>query len=118
MSYTMNAAKIFDAVLVANTGGTATSAAIRMDEAMTMSLHTQIATTGGTINVTYTYELSTSNDATAVWITPSAPVTIGTAAALDVLDFAPEAAKFIRITATNNDGSDVTLTTVLCVQEG
>lgn len=117
MPYTMYSGRIFDDVVVAN-GTPEVSAAVRMDPALTFSIHQQVATTAGSVNVAYTYELSTSNAADAVWITPSSPVTIGTATvAQEVLDFSPEAAKFIRITATNGDGSDVTLRAVLNMQE-
>jgi CTP:molybdopterin cytidylyltransferase MocA len=111
----MYAGRIFDAEVLAGAGGSATSAAIRMDNAETMSIHTQVATTGGSVNVAYTYELSSSNDANAVWTTGDVP--IATATALDVADFAPEASKFIRIIATNGDAAPVTLTAVLNMQE-
>ena len=117
MSYTMYAGRIFDADVVAGGGGTLTSPAVRMDNASTMSIHVQTATTAGAINVTFTYQLSSSNDANAVWTTPSAPVTIGTATALDVLDFATEASKYVRFIATNNDAAAVTLTAVFSMQE-
>lgn len=114
---TMYSGRIFDAEVITGTGGTATSPAIRMENAVVMSIHTQIAATAGGINVAYTYELASSNDANAVWTTPSSPVTIGTHTALDISDFAPEAARYIRITATNGDAADVTLTAVLNMQE-
>jgi hypothetical protein len=113
----MYAGRIFDALVVAN-GSPATSAAVRMDNAVTMAIQQLSATTAGSVNVAYTYQVSSSNDANATWITPSAPVTIGTAAvSADVFDFSPEAAKFIRIIATNGDAADVTITTNLLMQE-
>ena len=118
MQNKMYAGRIFDAEVIAGGGGSATSAAIRMDQAITMSMHTQVATTAGAINVAYTYELASNNDANAVWTTPVGAVTIDTATALDVADFAPEASKFIRFTATNGDAAPVTLTTVFNMQEG
>ena len=90
-----------------------------MDEAVTMAIHQLANVTAGVADITYTYELAISNDANAVWITPTSPVTIGTVtpATVDVLDFSPEAAKFIRITATNNDAAACTLTAALVIQE-
>ncbi len=72
----------------------------------------------GTLNVDYTYELSSDGDVSgAVWTAPSAGAAIGTHTVLDFTDFAPEAAKYIRIIATNNDVGAVTLTSVLHMQE-
>jgi Na+-transporting methylmalonyl-CoA/oxaloacetate decarboxylase beta subunit len=52
------------------------------------------------------------------FVTPVASVTIGTTiAAVDVLDFAPEAAGAIKIIATNNGTGAVVLTSTLVVQE-
>ncbi len=114
MGRTMYTGRMFDAVLIANTGGTATSDAVRMDEAEAMSIHTQVATTAGSINITYTYEVSSSKDGPFV----AGNTTIAAQTALDIIGFSPEAAKWIRLIATNNDGSDVTLTAVLTIQEG
>lgn len=114
MSVTMYAGRIFDAEVVTGGGGTATSDAIRMDAASAMSVQTQVATTAGSINVTYTYQVSSNSD--GPWVDGNVSITGHTA--LDVSDFAPEAAKWIRIVVTNNDAADVTLTAVLNMQEG
>jgi hypothetical protein len=115
MSITMYAGRIYDAVVIAG-GGLATAVAtpIRMDGAVSMSIHTQVATTTGGIDVTYTYDLSSNID--GPWAAGS--VTIADHTALVVVDFVPEASKYIRMTVTNNDAAAVTLTTVLNMQEG
>jgi hypothetical protein len=112
----MYAGRVFDAEVIAGGGaGTATSPAIRMDEAEAMSIHTQVATTAGTINVTYTYQVSSNSD--GPWVDGNISIAAHTPA-LDITGFSPEASKWIRIIATNNDASAVTLTSVLNMQEG
>ena len=114
MGRTMYVGRVFDAVLISNTGGTATSAAVRMDSAEALSIHTQVATTGGAIDVTYTYQVSSNVDGPFV----DGNTSIASHTALDITGFSPEASKWIRMIATNNNGSDVTLTSVLKIQEG
>lgn len=114
MSNTMYTGRIFDALVIAN-GTPATSAAVRMDNAITMSIATQVATTAGSVNVAYSYELSSNKD--SGFTAPTSPSSIATATALDIADFSPEASKWIRIIATNGDAADVTLTSVLNIQE-
>ena len=113
MSRTMYAGRMFDALVVEN-GTPQTSLAIRMDSAEAMSIQTQVATTAGSINIVYTYEVSSSQDG------PFIPgnTTIPTQTALDIIGFSPEASKWIRLIATNGDAADVTLTAVLNIQEG
>ncbi len=98
------------------TGATSVSAAVDIGKASALALHVT-ALTGTTPDVTFTYALSNSRAGT--YTTPASPVTIGAnIAAVDVLDFAPEAAGFIQITATNNSGANIaTLTAQLAVQE-
>lgn len=107
---------IFDNVTIAASGAS-TSATVDIQASNAMALHIN-AMSGTSPDVTFTYALSTNE--TANFTTPASPVTIGASiAAVDVLDFAPEAAKYIRITATNNNGVNaVTFTGVLAVQEG
>lgn len=114
MSVQMTAVQLWSSEVV-TTGATATTAAIDIGKAQAMALHlTAIAGTG--IDVTFTYSLSTSRDGT--FTTPASPVTIGAnIGAVDVLDFSPEAASFIKITVTNNSANSVTLSAVLAVQE-
>lgn len=114
MATTMGAYKIFVGEVI-GAGGTATSEPIEMGTASVLALHlTAIAGVGA--DVTFTYSLGNNRDDT--FITPSSPVTIGAnLAATDVLDFSPELAKFIKITATNNAAADVTISATLCVQE-
>jgi hypothetical protein len=111
----MGAHKLFDNVTIA-ASGTDTSASVYMGQATAMALHLQ-SIAGTAPDVTFTYQVSTNKDTD--FVTPSSPVTIGNnLAAADVLDFAPEAAKFIRLIATNNNGANpVTLTGVLAIQE-
>ena len=111
----MGAHKLFDNVTIL-ASGTSTSASIYMGQATTMALHLQ-SIAGTAPDVGFTYELSTNKDTN--FIAPSAPVTItASVGAVDIIDFAPEAAKFIRLICTNNNGANpVTLTAVLAVQE-
>jgi len=93
-----------------------TSAAIDIGKASALALHIQTLT-GTAPDVTFTYSLCNSQDGT--FIVPLSPVTIKvSAAAADVCDFAPEAAEFIKIIATNNNGANAaTLTAQLAIQE-
>lgn len=109
------ATKVWDTVTV-TTGTVQTSAAIDIQSADSMALHlTAISGTSPVINFTYSLGLNVNSD---VWTTPQAGVTIGTAkAAVDVMDFAPEAAGAIKIIATNAGTGPVVLTSYLVVQE-
>jgi hypothetical protein len=114
MATLVRASKIWTAKQIAG-GATDTSEAIEMGRADALALHlTAIA--GTNPSVTFTYSLSCDG---TTYTTPQSPATIGaTKAAVDVMDFAPEAANWIKITATNNNGSDaVTITASLAVQE-
>ena len=115
MATTLGVWKIFDALTI-GAGGTATSAAVDLSAASALALHVK-AVTGAAPSVTFTYSLGNTQDDT--FVTPSAPATIGAnIAAADVLDFAPELARFIKIIATNNNGAAaVILTAALAVQE-
>lgn len=97
------------------TGATATTDALDIAKANAMALH--VTTLSGTApDVTFTYSLSSSRAGT--YTTPASPVTIGASVGTaDVLDFSPEAARFIKITATNNNGGTATITAQLAVQE-
>jgi hypothetical protein len=96
--------------------GTFTSAAIDISRNNALALHVQTIT-GTSPDVTFTYSLSTSEDGT--YVTPNSPATVGANVENDdVLDFSPEAARYMKITATNNNGvNEVTLTCVLAIQE-
>jgi hypothetical protein len=93
-----------------------TSAAIDIGKANALALHVT-ALTGTTPDVTFTYSLSNSREGT--FVTPLSPATIkANAGAADVHDFAPEAAGFIKIIATNNSATNAAvLTAQLAVQE-
>ncbi len=96
--------------------GTATSEPIDISKADgAFAIHHN--ETAGTGTVTYTYALSTSKD--GVFITPASPVTIGVGITVDdVLDFTPETASWIKITATEAGGAQaITFTAVLAVRE-
>jgi len=97
--------------------GTAVSEPIDIGKANALALHVTAITGGVGLDVTFTYSLSNSKEGT--YVTPSSPATIGAnIAAADVLDFAPEAARFIKITATNNDVADAAVVTAqLAMQE-
>ena len=118
MPNTMYAGRVFDAIALDATGGgndSATSAAVRMDSAIAMSIHSQVVTTAGSINVTYTYEVSSNIDGPFV----AGNTSIAAHTALDVIGFSPEASKYIRMIVTNNDATAITvLTAVLNMQEG
>lgn len=115
MEYFVRASKIFDATEIGESAS-ATSEAVQMAPAGGLALHlTEI--TGTSPSVTFTYSLGISAD--GPWTVPQSPVTIGaTKAAVDVMDFAPECAGWIKIIATNNNGvNHVTITAYLAVQE-
>lgn len=97
-------------------GGTFTSDAVNIEKASALAVHLP-ALTGTGPDISFTYSLSTSKNGT--FIEPASPVTIGAnISAVDVLDFAPEAASWIKIIVTNNNGAQtVTPTVVLAVQE-
>lgn len=92
-----------------------TSNAVSLDAANALALHLT-SITGDTPSVTFTYMLSADG---VTYVTPQSPATIGaTKAAVDVMDFAPECARFIKIVATNNNASnDVTFSAFLAIQE-
>jgi hypothetical protein len=107
--------KIWDTQTV-TTAAAVTSSAVEIQEAEAMSLHLT-AISGTTPSISFTYSLSPSLHS-GVWTTPQSGVTIGTAkAAVDVMDFAPEAAGAIKIIATNIGTGPVVLTSYLVVQE-
>lgn len=109
----MKAVLLFSQQLTA--GAAVTSDAIAIGKANALSIiHNETAGTG---TITYTYSLSPSKDGT--YITPASPVTIGAdITADDVLDFAPEAAAWIKITATESGGTQaITFTDYLMIQE-
>lgn len=110
----MKSVKIFDGQVL-SASATATSAPIEIGKANALAIHHN--ETSGTGTVTYTYSLSPSKNGT--FITPASPVTIGSGITVDdVLDFAPEAAGWIKITATEAGGAQaITFTSVLMIQE-
>lgn len=94
---------------------TATAIDISSSDALAVYL---TSITGTTPSVTFTYSLCPTNDPTSTFITPQSPVTIGAAkAAVDVMDFAPEAGAYIKIIATNNGTGTVVMTAYLVSQE-
>lgn len=97
------------------TGATSVATAIDISNASALAVHlTAIA--GTALDVTFTYSLS--NSFAGTYTTPSSPATIGAnLGAVDVLDFAPEAARYIKITITNNSANSVVLAASLAVQE-
>jgi len=111
----MYAGKIFDAITLGATPATAVAPPLRMDNAIAMSIHTQVSDPVLSTDLTYTYELSSNSD--GPWVAGS--VTIADHTSLDITDFSPEASKWIRFTVTNNDAvARTNLTTVLNMQEG
>ena len=111
----MGTTQIFDALSIAKSA-TVTSAAIDIGKASAVALRV-VALTGANPDFTFIYSLSNSREGT--YTIPVAPATIGAnIQAVDVLDFAPEAAGFIKIIALNNNAVNaVTLTAQLAVQE-
>ena len=107
--------KIWDSQTV-GTAAAVTSSAVDIQGAEALALHLT-AISGTSPSISFTYSLSPSAQS-EVWTTPQAGVTIGTAkAAVDVMDFAPEAAGAIKIIATNRGTGAVVLTSYLVVQE-
>lgn len=106
--------KLTDAQIAA--GGSFTSDAVNIEKASALAIHLN-ALSGTGPDITFTYSLSTSQNGT--FVEPASPVTIGAnIGAVDVLDFAPEAASWIKIIITNNNGAQtVTPTVVLAIQE-
>ena len=116
MASTIGVRKIFDGITIA-ASGTAVAEPVEMGTALALALFVN-SIAGTALDVTFTYSLG--NTRTDTFTTPTAPVTIGAnIAAADVLDFAPELAKYIKITATNNNAvNPVTeMTCTLTVQE-
>lgn len=113
MATVMRSTKFLDAVTL-SAGASNTSNPIPLDNANGFAVHlTSVA--GTAPNVSFTYSVSADG---TTYVTPSVPVTIGTGlSAADVLDFAPEASKWMKIITTNNSGNSVTLSAFLCVQE-
>jgi len=110
----MKSQVLFSAKEIAASGN-AVSDPVEMSKASALAVHLT-AITGTSPDVTFTYSLSCDG---VTFVTPVSPVTIkANAQAADVLDFAPEAAKWIKITCTNNNASNaVTVTARLAVQE-
>jgi hypothetical protein len=116
MASTIGVRKIFDGITIAASGAT-TSEPVEMGTALALALFVD-SIAGTALDVTFTYSLGNTRD--GAYVTPTAPVTIGAnIAAADVLDFAPELAKYIRIIATNNNGANpvTEMTCTLIVQE-
>ena len=95
-----------------------TSAAVDVSKAIRASLNILVLT-GVNPDFTYTYSLSNSREGTYV-----EPTTLATGTdwedltAVDILDFVPEASRFIKIIATSNNAVNaVALTAQLSVQE-
>lgn len=108
--------QLWSAVSLAGSSAiTATACDISSSDALALYL---TSITGTTPSVTFTYSLSPGSDPTQAFITPQSPVTIGaTKAAVDVMDFAPEAGNFIKIIATNNGTGTVVMSAYLVSQE-
>lgn len=106
--------KIFDAVTIL-AGDAATSEPVSLESANAVALHlTSIA--GTSPSVTFTYSLSADGE---TFVVPQSPAVIGaTKSAVDVMDFAPECARLIKIIATNNSEADaVEISAVLAIQD-
>jgi len=103
------------ASLAGSSALTSTAVDISSTDALALYL---TAISGTTPSVTFTYSLAPGTDPTATFVTPQSPVTIGAnKAAVDVMDFAPEAGAYIKIIATNNGTGTVVLTSYLVSQE-
>lgn len=101
--------------LAGSSAATATAIDISSSDALAVYL---TSITGTTPSVTFTYSLCPGTDPTSTFITPQSPVTIGAAkAAVDVMDFAPEASGYIKIIATNNGTGAVIMSAYLVSQE-
>jgi hypothetical protein len=109
------ATQVFNGVTIA-ASSTATSNPVNMAPAQALALHLT-AISGTSPSVTFTYSLGISEE--GPYTIPQSPATIGaTKSAVDVMDFAPEAASYIKIVATNNNGTNAaTITGYLVVQE-
>ena len=114
MPTVIRSTKLWNAAVIA-ASSTSTSLAVPLDNANGFALHLT-SITGTSPSVTFTYTLSPDGTNFAA---PQSPVAIGTnKAAADVMDFAPEVAREMKIVATNNNGTNaVTITAYLCVQE-
>lgn len=114
MSVGMLAVQLWTAQAIAAVGGTVTSDPVDISKLSAAAIHVT-ALTGTLPDVTFTYTLSNSREGTYV----AGDVTIGAnVAAAGIFDFAPEAAHFIKIIATNNSGANIaTLTAQIAVQE-
>lgn len=100
--------------------GSSALTAVAQDISTTDALALHLtAISGTTPSVTFTYSLCASGDIVAgPYTIPQSPVTIGAnKAAVDVMDFAPEAAAGIKIIATNNGTGTVVFTAYLVSQE-
>lgn len=117
MARRISSSLIWNAVSLAGSSAlTATAQEISSTDALALHL---TAISGTTPSVTFTYSLCASSDVAAgPYTIPQAPVTIGAnKAAVDVMDFAPEAAEGIKIIATNNGTGTVVFTAYLVSQE-
>ena len=117
MATTLGVWQLFDGESIAF-GASATSAGVEMGTASALALHLT-AITGTLPDVTFTYQLSNSKDGAGTYVVPQSPATIGAnLAAVDVMDFAPELARYIQIIATNNSGANAAVITAqLAIQE-
>jgi hypothetical protein len=113
MPVIVRSCKVFNAEVLTSSG-VATSQAIPIDAAESLALHLT-GIDGVSPDVSFTYTLSADG---STFIAPQSPVTIGAnKSAADIMDFAPECAREIKILATNNVTTNVTLTAYLCVQD-
>ena len=95
-------------------GSAATSSPVDISKTEALALHVT-SLTGGTPDVTFTYTLSNSLNGTYV----AGEATVGAnVAAAKVMDFAPEAARYMKVIATNNNGAAAAVISAeLAVQE-
>lgn len=101
--------------LGASSVATATACDISSTDALAVYL---TSITGTTPLATFTYSLCPTTDSTATFVTPQSPVTIGAnKAAVDVMDFAPEAGAYIKIIVTNAGTGTIVLSAFLVSQE-
>lgn len=108
---------LWNGVTVAGSSAlTATAIDISSTDALALYL---TAISGTSPSITFTYSLCAGSDPVAgPYIVPQSPVTIGaTKAAVDVMDFVPEASGYIKIIATNNGTGAVVMTAYLVSQE-
>jgi hypothetical protein len=86
-----------------------------MSPAAALAVHLT-AISGTTPSATFTYSLGISEE--GPYTIPQSPATIGaTKAAVDVMDFAPEAAGWIKIITANAGTGPIVVTAYLVVQE-